>query len=73
MNEKKETIAILEKIINDFSTDNLVRLFRNKTTKFRMLESPAPENPLFTDGLLLGEFECGNSDICIYTFKTRCV
>jgi hypothetical protein len=71
MNEKKETIAILEKIINDFSTDNLVRLFRNKTTKFRMLESPAPENPLFTDGLLLGEFECGNSDICIYTFKTH--
>jgi hypothetical protein len=61
MNEKKEIIAILEKIINDFSTDNLVRLFRNKTTKFRLLETPVPENQFFTDGLLLGEFECGNS------------
>ncbi len=71
MNEKKETIAILEKVINDFSTDNLVRLFRNKTTKFRMLELPAPENSFFTNGLLLGEFECGDSTICIYTFKAH--
>jgi hypothetical protein len=71
MNEKKETIAILEKVINDFSTDNLVRLFRNKTTKFRMMELPAPENSFFTNGLLLGEFECGDSTICIYTFKAH--
>jgi hypothetical protein len=76
MNEKKEIISILEKIIIDFSTDNLVRLFRNKTTKFRLLETPVPNDLFFTDGLQLGEFECnGNSEqdftslLCVYVFK----
>lgn len=70
MDDKKEILTILEKIINDFSIDNLVRLFQNKTTKFRMLQSPASQ-PLFTDGLLLGEFGCGDESVCIFTFKTH--
>lgn len=70
MDDKKEILTILEKIINDFSIDNLVRLFQNKTTKFRMLQSPASQ-PLFTDGLLLGEFDCGDESVCIFTFKTH--
>lgn len=70
MDDKKEILTILEKIINDFSIDNLVRLFQNKTTKFRMLESSASQ-PLFTDGLLLGEFGCGDESVCIFTFKTH--
>jgi len=70
MDDKKEILTILDKIINDFSIDNLVRLFQNKTTKFRMLQSPASQ-PLFTDGLLLGEFDCGDESVCIFTFKTH--
>jgi type I restriction-modification system DNA methylase subunit len=70
MDDKKEIINILDKIINDFSIDNLVRLFQNKTTKFRMLQSRASQ-PLFTDGLLLGEFGCGDESVCIFTFKTH--
>lgn len=71
MDDKKEIINILDKIINDFSIDNLVRLFRNKTTKFRTLEFPVSQTPLFTDGLLLGEFDCGDESVCIFTFKTH--
>ena len=71
MDDKKEILTILEKIINDFSMDNLVHLFRNKTTKFRPLEFPIFENSCFTDGLLLGEFKCGDASVCIFTFKTH--
>lgn len=70
MDDKKEILTILDKIINNFSIDNLVRLFQNKTTKFRMLQSRASQ-PLFTDGLLLGEFDCGDESVCIFTFKTH--
>ncbi len=69
MENKNEILPILEKIINDFSIENLVRLFRNKTTSFSLLEFPASGNSNFTNGLLLGEFNCGDARVCIFTFK----
>lgn len=74
------TITILQNIIDNFSTENLIQLFRSKTRTFREInEAVSPfggekegANDIFSNGLLLGEIKLDNDDeLVIYTFQTN--
>ncbi|GAB6283201.1 MAG: hypothetical protein STSR0008_19580 [Ignavibacterium sp.] len=69
-----ETNTILQNIIDDFSNDNLIDLFRNKSNKFRPINEEADnyDNDFFSDGLFLGEIELeNNEELIISTFKVQ--
>ena len=68
-----ETKNLLSVLIENFSTENLIQLFRQKTRTFRQIVEEANQlnNDFFSEALLLGEIKLENEDeLIIYTFKT---
>lgn len=69
-----EIQRILQNLIQEFSTENLIHLFRYKTRTFREIseERNYYNNDFFSNGLFLGEAKTDDEDeIVIYTFKTN--
>lgn len=65
---------ILQNLIQKFSTENLIQLFRYKTRTFREINEEATnyDNDFFSNGLLLGEIKLDNeNELIAYTFKTN--
>lgn len=66
---------ILQNLIEHFSSENLIRLFRDKTGKFREITERHGFHgfhEFFSNGAPLGEIKLENNDeIVIYTFQTN--
>ncbi len=65
---------ILKNIIENFSTENLILLFRKKSNKFRPINEEANQfnNEYFSNTFILGELILTNDEeLVIYTFKTK--
>lgn len=65
---------ILQNLIQNFSTENLIQLFRYKTRTFREINEEATnyDNDYFSNGLLLGEIKLDNeNELIAYTFKSN--
>lgn len=64
---------VLQDLIQNFSTENLNQLFRNKSNKFRLIKENENQlnNEFFSKALRFGEINLANDDeLIIYTFNT---
>jgi len=65
---------ILQNLIQNFSSENLIDLFRNKSNSFRQIneEENQYNNDFFSNGVKFGEIKLDSEDeLIIYTFKTN--
>lgn len=65
---------LLQNLIQNFSTENLIQLFRNKSNKFRQVTEEANNynNDFFSNSLLFGEIILDDDDeLVIFAFKTN--
>ncbi|MBV6421195.1 MAG: hypothetical protein DAHOPDDO_02469 [Ignavibacteriaceae bacterium] len=64
---------VLQVLIQNFSTENLIQLFRNKSNKFRLINENENQynNEFFSNVLRFGEIKLNNDEeLIIYTFNT---
>ena len=66
------TKSNITKLIEQFSTDNLVQFFRSKARTFTQTDFVVSTDKAdFTDGLQLGEFKTDISELAAYCFKVQ--